>query len=139
MRGQETDDTLCRGIAVSVMRAHCVLWPLCCSAAPAAGTDAAAATPAGEHVVLITGGSGLVGQAIRAMVAEERAAGLHTHERFVFLSSKDGDLRDYAACQAIFAKYKPTHVIHLAAFVGGLYRNMKVRSTTTVATALTLW
>jgi hypothetical protein len=78
--------------------------------------------------VLITGGSGLVGQAIRAMVAEERAAGLHTHERFVFLSSKDGDLRDYAACQAIFAKYKPTHVIHLAAFVGGLYRNMKVRS-----------
>jgi len=82
------------------------------------------AAPA-EHVVLITGGSGLVGQAIKAVIAEEHAAGQNTHEKFVFLSSKDGDLRDFAACQAIFAKYKPTHVIHLAAFVGGLYRNMK--------------
>lgn len=76
-------------------------------------------------MILITGGSGLVGQAIRNVVAAERAAGQHLHERFVFLSSKDGDLRDWEACKAIFAKYKPTHVIHLAAFVGGLYRNMK--------------
>lgn len=75
--------------------------------------------------MLITGGSGLVGQAIRSVVAAERAAGTNLHERFVFLSSADGDLRDFAACKAIFEKYKPTHVIHLAAFVGGLYRNMK--------------
>lgn len=80
-------------------------------------------------VVLITGGSGLVGQAIRKMVAEEHAKGEFTDQKFVFLSSKDGDLRDYAACEAIFNKYKPTHVIHLAAFVGGLYRNMKVSGT----------
>jgi GDP-L-fucose synthase len=54
---------------------------------------------------------------------EEKAK--HPDERWIFLSSKDGDLRDLAACQAIFAKYRPTHVIHLAAFVGGLYKNMK--------------
>lgn len=77
--------------------------------------------------MLITGGSGLVGQAIRSVVAEEQAAGAHAHDQYIFLSSKDGDLRDYAQCEAIFDKYRPTHVIHLAAFVGGLYRNMKVR------------
>merc|ERR1719229_2221758 len=38
---------------------------------------------------------------------------------------KDGDLRNYEETKAIFKKYKPTHVLHLAAFVGGLYRNMK--------------
>ena len=27
--------------------------------------------------------------------------------------------------KAIFDKYKPTHVIHLAAMVGGLFRNMR--------------
>lgn len=76
-------------------------------------------------MILITGGSGLVGQAIRSVVAAEHAAGQNISDKFIFLSSKDGDLRDYAACKAIFDKYQPTHVIHLAAFVGGLYRNMK--------------
>lgn len=38
-------------------------------------------------------------------------------EEYVFLSSKDGDLRDMDATKAIFEKYKPTHVIHLAARV----------------------
>lgn len=100
------------------------------SASPAPASSSA------EHVVLITGGSGLVGQAIRSVVAAERAAGTNLHERFVFLSSADGDLRDFAACQAIFDKYKPTHVIHLAAFVGGLYRNMKSDTHTLTAQAL---
>lgn len=81
-----------------------------------------ASTP---NVILVTGGSGLVGQAIKAVVAEESAAGQNASDKFVFLSSKDGDLRDYKQCEAIFDKYAPTHVIHLAAFVGGLYRNMK--------------
>lgn len=33
--------------------------------------------------------------------------------------------RDAAQTEALFVKYKPTHVIHLAAFVGGLFRNLK--------------
>ena len=34
-----------------------------------------------------------------------------------------------AQTKAIFNKYKPTHVIHLAAFVGGLFGNMKCKLT----------
>merc|ERR1711968_166547 len=43
---------------------------------------------------------------------------------WVFLSSKDGDLRDRKATEAIFERVRPTHVIHLAAMVGGLFANM---------------
>ena len=32
---------------------------------------------------------------------------------------------DPAATKALFEKEKPTHVIHLAAMVGGLFRNLK--------------
>jgi hypothetical protein len=34
-------------------------------------------------------------------------------------------LSDRAATEAIFNRIKPTHVIHLAAMVGGLFRNLK--------------
>jgi len=68
----------------------------------------------------VTGGSGLVGQAVKAVSQQEP----HPNEEFIFLSSKDADLRDYNQTKAVFQKYKPTHVIHLAAYVGGLYKNM---------------
>lgn len=71
-------------------------------------------------VVMVTGGSGLVGSAIRDYVTANPKEG----ETFVFLSSKDGDLRDRKATEAIFEKFKPTHVIHVAAKVGGLFANM---------------
>ena len=38
-------------------------------------------------------------------------------EEYIFLSSKDGDLRSMDETKGIFEKYKPTHVIHLAARV----------------------
>jgi GDP-L-fucose synthase len=80
-----------------------------------------------KSVVMVTGGSGLVGSAIRDYVAINP----RDNEEWVFLSSKDGDLRDRKATEAIFDKFKPTHVIHLAAKVGGLFANMaqKVNST----------
>ena len=31
------------------------------------------------------------------------------------------------ATKAMFAKHRPTHVLHLAAFVGGLFRNLKYK------------
>jgi GDP-L-fucose synthase len=71
-------------------------------------------------VVMVTGGSGLVGSAIRDYVTANPKEG----ETFIFLSSKDGDLRDRKATEAIFEKFKPTHVIHVAAKVGGLFANM---------------
>lgn len=74
-------------------------------------------------VVLVTGGSGLVGQGIKAYVESEKAEN-HKNETWIYLSSKDGDLRSRADTEAIFEKHKPTHVIHLAAKVGGLFANM---------------
>ena len=79
---------------------------------------------AAPATVLVTGGTGLVGEAIRAYIATAAAA-TPPSERWVFLSSADGDLRDRAATFALFARHRPTSVIHLAAFVGGLYANMK--------------
>lgn len=67
--------------------------------------------------------SGLVGQAIKTYTDTHALPG----ETWVFLSSKDGDLRDRAQTDAIFEKFKPTHVIHLAAKVGGLFANMKYK------------
>ena len=42
-----------------------------------------------EQVVLVTGGTGLVGRALQEIVTRESVP----QERWVFLSSKDGDLR----------------------------------------------
>jgi len=46
-------------------------------------------------------------------------------EKWVFVTSKDADLSKYEQTKALFEKHRPTHVIHLAAMVGGLFRNMK--------------
>jgi len=79
-----------------------------------------AAADGEKDVIMVTGGSGLVGQAIRMYVESNKK----DNEEWVFLSSKDGDLRVRSDTDAIFAKFKPTHVIHLAAKVGGLFANM---------------
>jgi len=75
-----------------------------------------------KKIILVTGGSGLVGKGIQHAVetTEKR-----DNEEWVFLTSKDGNLLDLKETQALFEKYKPTHVIHLAALVGGLFANMK--------------
>ena len=77
-----------------------------------------------ERVILVTGGSGLVGKAVAAYVAGKGAAAA-AGERWVFLSSADADLRDRAATFALFERLRPAGVIHLAAFVGGLFANMQ--------------
>jgi len=69
---------------------------------------------------MVTGGSGLVGSAIKQFVESNPKE----NEEWIFLSSKDGDLRDRKATEAIFQKFNPTHVIHVAAKVGGLFANM---------------
>lgn len=70
--------------------------------------------------VIVTGGTGLVGSAIQRMVEKQKPE----NEEWIFLSSKDADLLDPAATMALFEKHKPTHCIHLAAMVGGLFKNM---------------
>ena len=41
------------------------------------------------------------------------------------MTNQTNNCRDYEQTKAIFEKYKPTHVIHLAAIVGGLFKNMR--------------
>ena len=95
-----------------------------------------------KKVILVTGGTGLVGKAIETVVngGEKQA-----NEEWIFLSSKDADLLNEQSTQNVFEKYRPTHVIHLAAMVnlsflyfkaitltcfillqvGGLFHNMR--------------
>lgn len=92
-------------------------------------------------VILVTGGSGLVGSAIRTIIETENEA--FPDEQWIFTNSKEADLKwivinsvwgfliphlkffsDLQETRSLFEKYKPTHVIHLAAMVGGLFHNM---------------
>lgn len=72
--------------------------------------------------ILVTGGTGLVGKAIETIVNKEEK---RSDEEWFFISSKEADLTNKEQTKAVFEKYQPTHVIHLAAMVGGLFRNLK--------------
>lgn len=83
-------------------------------------------------VILVTGGHGLVGSAIRHVVETEPPGsrfGKREGETWIFCKASDGDLRDPVQAKKLFDTYKPTHVIHLAALVGGLFKNMKYKLT----------
>lgn len=69
-----------------------------------------------SEIILITGGTGLVGTAIRKLVDDAANC--------IFLSSADFDLSDIEQTRLAFQTYEPKYVIHLAACVGGLFKNM---------------
>jgi len=81
-------------------------------------------TTKSKRVVLVTGGTGLVGWGIRQHV-ESHPELYSQDDQWIYLSSKEGNLLKKKETRAIFEKYRPTHVIHLAALVGGLFSNMK--------------
>lgn len=72
--------------------------------------------------VLITGGTGLVGRALQAVLAEQGFTSV------IPIGSKDCDLRDGGAVQKMFADIRPKYVFHLAARVHGIGGNMKYKS-----------
>lgn len=72
-------------------------------------------------LVLITGGSGLVGKSIQSLV---NSTSSKKNYEYVFLSSKETDLTDLVACEKLFSNGNFDIVVHLAAKVGGLYANM---------------
>ncbi|KHJ41181.1 NAD dependent epimerase/dehydratase family protein [Trichuris suis] len=74
-------------------------------------------------VVLVTGGSGMIGKAIETVIKGECLPFIPQRE-WIFLSSKDADLTNLEQCKTVFERYKPTEVIHLAAKVGGLFANL---------------
>eukprot|EP00095_Tigriopus_kingsejongensis_P011501 maker-scaffold56_size446035-snap-gene-3.28 protein:Tk11501 transcript:maker-scaffold56_size446035-snap-gene-3.28-mRNA-1 annotation:"gdp-l-fucose synthetase" len=75
-----------------------------------------------SKVILVTGGTGLVGKGIKTIISQEES---RPDEKWVFLSSKDANLLDLEDTRRIFQTHQPTHVIHLAAMVGGLFHNMR--------------
>ena len=70
--------------------------------------------------MLVTGGTGLVGRAVQEVISADPPAG----QKWVFVGSKDADLTSYESTRALFERVRPTQVLHLAAFVGGLFANM---------------
>lgn len=75
-----------------------------------------------QSIVLVTGGSGLVGRALQEVLAEQETVA--STPVWFFMSSADADLCDGVAVDALFDRVGPTHVVHLAAHVGGLFANM---------------
>ena len=66
--------------------------------------------------LLITGAHGMVGKHLLEQ--------LDIHAGILAPSHRTLDLLDYDEVDVYFAHHKPTHVVHLAADVGGLYKNM---------------
>lgn len=71
--------------------------------------------------ILVTGGSGLVGTAIKHI------SNNYPNYQFIYSSSSNCDLTDWNSTITYFKKIKPTYVIHLAANVGGLFKNMSYK------------
>ncbi|KLO15541.1 epimerase-domain-containing protein [Schizopora paradoxa] len=80
-----------------------------------------------SKIILVTGGTGLVGQAIQHVLNDPNGDNTFrkkSDEVWHFIGSKEADLRVKSDAEKLFDKYKPTHVLHLAAVVGGLFKNM---------------
>lgn len=70
--------------------------------------------------LLITGSTGLVGSALKDVIYSKH----FKQYDCIFTSSRQYDLTDLKQTQQMFVYYRPDYVIHLAANVGGLYKNM---------------
>jgi GDP-L-fucose synthase len=70
--------------------------------------------------ILVTGGSGLVGKALESIELSFRP-----EYHFMFSDSKKCNLLNFEETFLIFNAIKPDYVIHLAACVGGLFKNMR--------------
>lgn len=68
--------------------------------------------------ILVTGGSGFLGSALRRI-----SAGHNAGVEWRFASSADADLTSKTECESLFEEYKPQRVIHLAAMQGGIGLN----------------
>jgi GDP-L-fucose synthase len=68
--------------------------------------------------ILVLGSYGLIGKNLKDFVR-----GDNDNEWF-FAGRSDANLLVLSEVEKLFDKFKPTHVINLAAYVGGLYKNM---------------
>lgn len=68
--------------------------------------------------ILVLGSNGLVGKHLQDLVNGD------IENEWFFATRFDADLTIFKEVENLFEKVKPTHVINLAAYVGGLYKNM---------------
>ena len=68
--------------------------------------------------ILLTGGNGLVGNAIKKVALK------NPQFDFIFIGRDDYDLTKENEVESLFLKHKPNYVIHTAAKVGGIGGNM---------------
>ena len=64
----------------------------------------------------------MVGKSIQSLI---KTTDNYTGHNFYFISSSDYDLRDIQQVENCFKERKYNQIIHLAAIVGGLYKNIK--------------
>lgn len=74
-----------------------------------------------NNCILVTGASGVIGT---ALVAELAA---HSDWPIVAVASRDADLTDLSATEALFQRHKPAIVYHLAARVSGIMGNLRAQ------------
>ena len=68
--------------------------------------------------ILVTGGSGLVGSALQSIQKEY-------NYYFIFLNSKQVNLLNFTETKKVFCEIQPDIIIHVAASVGGLFKNIE--------------
>lgn len=81
--------------------------------------------------VLVTGGSGLLGHALQIEAGFQSGSTEHSSHSldFIFATSGDADLRCEQATRALLERERPEVVVHLAAQVGGLFKNQRTQGT----------
>ncbi|VUZ95273.1 GDP-L-fucose synthase, putative [Plasmodium vivax] len=88
------------------------------------------------RVCLVTGGTGLLGNSLREVIKKEtphfveneneiivNSGDNNVIKKYIFLSSKMCDLKNFDEAQQFFEKNEITDIVHFAACVGGLYAN----------------
>lgn len=76
--------------------------------------------------IIVTGGSGMMGRSIfNVLLTVKELMTKYKDTEFIYLSSKDLDLTDRERTIDLFMYMQPDYIIHLAANVGGLYKNQE--------------
>lgn len=70
--------------------------------------------------IVITGGNGMLGSSLRFILSN---TSIDNYD-FIFIDMQDADLTNKDSTYSLFEKIKPNGVVHLAADVGGLYKNI---------------
>lgn len=80
-----------------------------------------------ETKILVTGGTGMVGKNLQDLTTDPYNK--YHNKKCHYVGSKDYDLLVYENALKMIQNIQPTHVVHLAADVGGLYKHLNDKMT----------